>query len=249
MAEKILLRMQYLHSGRGGKVGSSEWWPWWWRMSLWQQNQGIVNYELNKLWVANDVCIYDNKAHHFDWVWMTYCGKCKAWDCTPNGHTSHHCSPYLLSSQSIAVKLVEFSMSSCFVPCLQIQTLFLFLFGFIKIFLCACYHEVPTRFSLLSLSFCHSVIDQQYLPDYLLDAFCSCNQGYFCSLLCPARPQLPSKFIYALICNQAIESFVMPTAFIISLKVDITPRMSLFLFTILALPLAFIHSSLISSSI
>ena len=84
-------------------------------------------------------------------------------------------------------------MSGCYVPCLpNPDSPFLTLFGFIGFIFCVCWiiwrllfnFKSPLQYQQES-PYHHqsyqSIINQQSLPTYLLDAFC--NHGDFCSLL------------------------------------------------------------------
>ncbi len=51
-------------------------------------HQGSGNYEQNKFGVTNTCHVNHNGVQCFDGVWMVFCGKCQAWSCTTNAHTT-----------------------------------------------------------------------------------------------------------------------------------------------------------------
>ena len=149
-------------------------------------------------------------------------------------------------------------MSGCYVPCLPNPDppSFLTLVGFIGIIFCALLIIMRLLFHIKSPVNYHqqspyhhqpfqSIINQQSLPIYLLDAFC--NHWDFCSL-----PRLlqhldshqnPSSISSAI---QRLNLFQSSPDFIVSLNVLLTPQMTLFLSMILVLQLALLRSSLTS---
>ena len=141
-------------------------------------------------------------------------------------------------------------MSGCYVPCLPNPDppSFLTLVLFIGIIFCACliilrllsHIKSPMNYHKLSPYHHHSfqsIINQQSLPTYLLDAFC--NHWDFCSLPHLLQHldshQSPSTISSAI---QCLISFEARLIFIVSLNVLVIPWMKLFLSTILVLLLA-----------